>query len=826
MRISLKWLKELVAIGDRPEELARTLTLAGFEVENIEDLSTFADGVVVGKVIDRQPHPNADKLSVCQVDVGGEAPLNIVCGASNVRADIYVPVATVGTYLPAIDLKLKRTKLRGSPSEGMICSLAELGLEKDSEGIYIFPEDKVQTGEDVRPLLGLDDVILDLTATANRADALSMVGVAREVAALTNSSVKLPQANQLEIADRTDALSLNISDDRACPIYIGTVIEGLKIAPSPDWLKSRLQAAGIRSINNVVDITNYILLEWGQPLHAFDRDRLKNVAGGDSLTIGVRFATQGERLQTLDGQTRNLVEQNLLITANDRPVALAGVMGGEETEVSKNTTSIVLEAAIFDPVAIRRSSRAQGLRTEASTRYERGVNLVELDIAHQRAIGLIVELADGKVVTSAIADARPDSNNRNSIELRLQRLNQILGSISRGDGKDNIQAEEVEKILTALGCELEKITDTPTVWKVTSPPYRYRDLEREIDLIEEVARLYGYDRFCNTLPNINEAGYLSQEYQITNQIRKAFCGAGLTEVVQYSLVKPELAEVTIANPLLAEYSALRKDLVTGLIEAFEYNQSQGNGALNAFEIGRVFRQREDAISEADAIAGIIGGDRQPYGIWTRGGKESPLTWYEAKGILESVFQHLDVTVEYQSDKEDARLHPGRTASLWIPPFERGAKGDRKSNESQRLGIFGQLHPELRQQKDFPDEVYVFELSFDVLLAAIDREDLIVPKFQAYSTYPGTERDLAFFASVKVPVADMIKTMNKAGGTLLDKVEMFDRYLGVNVPEGQHSLAFSLKYRASDRTLTDEEVEPVHQKVRDALVKNFQVTLRS
>ncbi len=826
MRISLKWLKELVAIGDRPEELARTLTIAGFEVESIEDLGTFADGVVVGKVIDRQPHPNADKLSVCQVDVGGEAPLNIVCGASNVRADIYVPVATVGTYLPAIDLKLKRTKLRGSPSEGMICSLAELGLEKDSEGIYIFPEDKVQTGEDVRPLLGLDDVILDLTATANRADALSMVGVAREVAALTNSSVKLPQVPKLEIGDRTDALSLNISDDRACPIYIGTVVEGIKIAPSPDWLKSRLQAAGIRSINNVVDITNYILIEWGQPLHAFDRDRLKNVAGGDSLTIGVRFATQGERLQTLDGQTRNLVEQNLLITANDRPVALAGVMGGEETEVYEDTTSIVLEAAIFDPVAIRRSSRAQGLRTEASTRYERGVNLVELDLAHQRAIALIVELADGTVVTSAIADARPDSNNRNSIELRLQRLNQILGSISRGNRTDNIQAEEVEKILTALGCQLEKITDTPTVWKVTVPPYRYRDLEREIDLIEEVARLYGYDRFGNTLPNITEAGYLSQEYIVTNQIRKAFCGAGLTEVVQYSLVKPELAEVTINNPLLAEYSALRKDLVTGLIEAFEYNQSQGNGALNAFEIGRVFRKKEDDIEEADAIAGIIGGDRQPYGIWTRGGKESPLTWYEAKGILESVLQHLGVTVEYQSDKQDARLHPGRTASLWIPPFDSPARGDRKSTESQRLGIFGQLHPELRQQKDFPDEVYVFELSFDVLLAAIDREDLIVPKFQAYSTYPGTNRDLAFFAPTKISVAEIVRAMKSAGGALLDKVEMFDRYLGANVPEGQHSLAFSLKYRASDRTLTDEEVEPVHQKIRNTLVEQFQVTPRS
>jgi phenylalanyl-tRNA synthetase beta chain len=820
MRISLKWLKELVEVSRSPEELAKTLTIAGFEVESIEDLSTFADGVVVGKVVDRQPHPNADKLSVCQVDVGAETPLNIVCGASNVRADIYVPVATVGTYLPAIDLKLKRTKLRGVPSEGMICSLAELGLTKESEGIHIFPEDKVKIGADVCPLLGLDDVILDLSVTANRADALSMVGVAREVAALTDGVVKLPQASKFEIGDRENVLDLNISDDRTCPIYIGTVIEGLKIAPSPEWLKSCLQAAGIRSINNVVDITNYILLEWGQPLHAFDRHRLQAVTSSNNLTIGVRFAKDGESLQTLDGQTRNLIEQNLLITANDRPVALAGVMGGEETEVHQGTESIVLEAAIFDPVTIRRSSRAQGLRSEASTRYERGVNLVELDLANQRAIALILELAGGKVVKQAIADARSRSTEINSIELRLEHLNQILGLVTRNNSLDTIQAEEVEKILTALGCQLERLADKPVVWKVVIPAYRYRDLEREIDLIEEVARLYGYDRFIDTIPEITEAGYVSFEYRVTNRVRTAFCGVGLTELVQYSLVKPANAEINLANPLLAEYSALRQDLLTGLIDAFEYNQAQGNGALNAFEIGRIFWKEGETFKEADAIAGIMGGDRQPQGRWALSGKASPLTWYEAKGILDSIFESLGVKVEYQSDSEDSRLHPGRTASLWIPADPRSKK------ETQRLGTFGQLHPELRQQRDLPDEIYVFDLSFDVLLTALDREELIVPRFRPYSTYPGTNRDLAFFAPIKISVAEIIQAMNKAGGTLLDTVEMFDRYQGTNVPEGQHSLAFSLKYRASDRTLTDEEVEPVHQKIRDALVQKFQVTPRS
>ncbi len=812
MRISLKWLGELVEVTLTPQELAQTLTIAGFEVEDIEDRRQLADGVVVGKVIDCQPHPNANKLSVCQVDIGRDAPLNIVCGAPNVRADIYVPVGTVGTYLPAVDLKLRAAKKRGVRSEGMICSLAELGLEKESEGIYIFSQSNLQPGDDVRPLLGLDDVILDLTATANRADALSMVGVAREVAALTGASLKLPEAPHLSISPGDSALSLNIADSQACPAYIGTAIEGVKVAPSPDWLQWRLQAAGVRPINNVVDVTNYILLEWGQPLHAFDRERLQALAGGDSLTIGVRFANSGESLQTLDGQTRSVGSQNLLITANDRPCALAGVMGGEETEVHDGTENIVLEAALFDPVVIRRSSRSQSLRTESSARYERGVNQVELDIACQRAIALIIELAGGTPTAQAIADARPDPSSRTSIELRLERIHQVLGPVKRGDTIGQIEAEDVERILTALGCKLEKAKGKTRVWTVSVPPYRYRDLEREIDLIEEVARLYGYDHFCDDLPDKTEPGYLSFEYQVRCFLREAFRAAGLTEVVQYSLVKPETDEVVVANPLFREYSALRKDLISGLIEAFEYNQSQGNGALNAFEIGRIFWQGEGILAEADSVAGIFGGELIPQGRWTRGGRESPMTWYEAKGILESVLGRLGLSVTYQPDSEDSRLHPGRTASLWL--------------EGKRLGTFGQLHPQLRQKRGLPDAVYVFEISFDRLLEVLKQNQLSAPRFCPYSTYPAVERDLAFFAPVKVSVAEIEKTIKEAGRTLLEGVELFDQYQGENVPEEQRSLAFSLIYRASDRTLTDEEVEPVHNKVREALVEKFSVALRS
>ena len=812
MRVSLNWLRELIDIDLTPEELGKTLTIAGFEVEDIEDLRTLAEGVVVGKVVDRQPHPNADKLSLCQVNVGQDELLNIVCGAANVRADVYVPVATIGTYLPTVDLKLRKTKLRGVPSEGMICSLAELGLAKESEGIHIFTEDDIQPGDDVRPLLGLDDVILDLATTANRADALSMVGIAREVAALTGAPLRLPTIPEIEIEQKNNNLNIEISDRQACPAYIGTMIENVKLADSPDWLKWRLQGAGVRPINNVVDITNYVLLEWGQPLHAFDRERLQALAGSDSLTLGVRFAREKESLKTLDGQTRSLTSENLSITANDKPVALGGIMGGEDTEVHNATQNIVLEAALFDPVTIRRSARSQSLRTEASTRYERGVNQVELDLACQRAVGLLHELAGGTPVAQTQIDARPDIASRGSIELRLERVNQVLGAIKRGDSIGYIQTEEVEQILTALNCQLEPIEGKTNTWKVTVPPYRYRDLEREIDLIEEIARLYGYDRFGDTLPEKTEPGYLPFDYQVINKLRTLLRGVGLTELVQYSLVKPTGKEITLANPLFSEYSALRTDLLSGLIDAFEYNQSQGNGALNAFEIGRIFWQTEGKLKEANSVAGIMGGAVYPQGKWTRGGKPLPMTWYEAKGILESVLTSLGLIVEYRADSQDSRLHPGRTASLWI--------------DDKCLGIFGQLHPQLRRERDLPDEVYIFELAFDVLLTALNREELTTPIFQVYSTYPGAERDLAFFAPVTLSVAEIEEAMTKAGGKLLEQVELFDEYKGKNVPEGERSLAFSLVYRASDRTLKDEEVEPVHQKVRNALVKQFNVTLRS
>ena len=801
MHISLNWLQELVSFSLSPQEVADALTMAGFEVEGIEDRRTWSDGVVVGKILNADRHPQADRLQVCTVDIGAPETLNIVCGAANARTGLYVPVATIGTYLPKVDLKLRPTNLRGVRSEGMICSLAELGLAKESSGIHEFAEDAV-IGADVRPLLGLDDVILDVSSTANRADALSMVGMARELGALIGQKVNLPIAKSSP--EITSADWLSVSEAKACSAYIGTLIHGVKVADSPEWLQRRLQAAGMRPINNIVDITNYILLEWGQPLHGFDADTLGKDLG-DNLAIDVRFARDQETLNTLDGQTRNLSTQNLLITANDRPVAIAGVMGGKETEVSDRTVNLVLEAALFDQTIVRKSARAQGLRTEASARYERGVNHAALETATARALELILELAGGEIINQSQSDRR--TTDIRKITLRLDRVQEILGSIEAENGDSlDLSAEIVTAVLTALSFELT--ATEPDTWEVTVPTYRYSDIEREIDLIEEIARIYGYDKFQETLPPRTELGYLGTDELLKRQIRECFRGVGLTELTHSSLCSPTKSEqVKIINPVALEYSALRLDLLSGLIEAVAYNLNQGNGCLWGFEIGRVFWQDEEGSTEADHVGGIFGGD-PTIGTWQR--NTQPLDWYAAKGVLETVFQRLGVNVEYQPDQQNPRLHSGRTASLWI--------------SGERLGTFGQLHPQVCQTYDLPTEIYSFELDLDTLLEVIDRKSITI--FQAYSTFPPSDRDIAFFVPLKVSVAEIKRAITFSGGSLLESVSLFDQYLGEGVPEGLRSLAFRLIYRASDRTLTESDINPIHQKIRDVLEDKFRVTLRS
>ncbi len=806
MRVSFNWLRELIDISLGPEEVADLLTGAGFEVEGIEDRRTWAAGVVLGHVISCEPHPGADRLRVCQVDLGQDAPATIVCGASNVQCGQYVAAATPGTYLPwAGGLTIRPTKLRGVRSEGMICSLAELGLAKESSGIYVFsPEGLPPVGSDARPLLGLDDLVLEVVSTANRADTLSMVGLAREVAALTGAPLHLPTPPAT--SPPAGMLEVQLPEPAACPAYRATLLEQVQVAPSPPWLQHRLQAAGIRTINNVVDITNYVLLEWGQPLHGFDWDRLEKVAGGKPVKIEVRFAQPGETLQTLDGQERSLNPLNLVISATDQPVALAGLMGGAATEIHNHTTRVLLEAAVFEGAVIRRSARSQGLRTEASARYERGVNEAALDLACRRALQLLQTLTGAVLKAQSPPHPAFPIPSPPPLGLRLGRLQQILGPTSQGEP---LGPATVEQVLTALSCTLSPGPE-PDSWSVVVPPYRRRDLEREIDLIEEVARVYGYDNFADTLPQETTIGGLSPDQEHLRRIRQVLRGAGLTELVHYSLTKPTPDTVVIVNPLLADYAALRHELLPGLIEAYQFNLEQDNRHLNGFEIGRVFQAGPDQLGEYLHLGGIVGGDPRP-NRWPSSGQEQPLTWFEAKGILDGVFEALNCLVSHRQTTAPW-LHPGRTSALWLG--------------NTRLGVFGQLHPQVRQDRGLPAAVYGFELCLAPLLECLQQPDHLTPWFRAFSTYPASERDIAFFVPLDVSVGEVQAEIEQVGRDLLERAYLFDEYRGEAAPPGQRSLAFRLVYRSPDRTLTDGDVDPVQTRIRQALVQKFAAQLRS
>ncbi len=800
MHISYRWLQELVHFDLTPTELADRLTLVGFEVEGIEDLSTWASGVVVGKILNAEPHPQAQKLQVCTVDVGAAEPLTIVCGAANAQAGLVVPVATLGAYLPHKNLTIEKTVLRGVPSEGMICSLAELGLAKKSEGIHIF-DPAPPLGADVRPILGLDDVILEVSSTANRADALSVVGIAREVAAFSGGILRLPVAEMPLLPP--GALEITVASSQACPAYIATVVTGLKLAPAPQWLAQRIERAGMRSINNIVDITNYVLLEWGQPLHAFDLERLS--AG----PLGVRFAQPGETLTTLDGTQRDLVAQNLVITSNDQPVALAGVMGGADSEVNATTHSIVLEAALFDPAVTRRSARSQGLRSEASARYERGVDFSALEVALARALALLQELAGGTCTQQVKVDYR----SQQSPELYLDpvRVARVLGQ--------TIAPEEIYQSLVGYGFE---VIPEDTGYRVRVPGFRTRDIQTEIDLIEEIARWKGYDQFPVTLPAKSEKGSISPTERVLRRIRAALRGSGLTELCHSTFTPVQGAElatkraqlearliqgpqVTVLNPLAVDYGALRAQLFPGLLAAYKYNLDQGNGPLWGFEMGRVFEAGTMPPSEADHLGAVLGGDAT-LGDWQHRGQA--WDYFALKGLVENLAQVLSVSFTYQPLSNDPRLHPGRTASIWLGQV--------------CLGWLGQIHPRLAKAEDLPEATFCFELDLALLLS----QSPATIQYQSFSSYPALERDIALFAPGSCPVAEIQHKITQVAGPLLEQVDLFDQYIGTGVPEGMRSLAFRLIFRSPDRTLSDTEIRTSQEQIRAALIESFGVQLRS
>lgn len=815
MRVSLRWLRQLVACTTPAEELAERLSLAGFEVESIEDLAAGAAGVVVGFVERRDPHPNADKLSVCSVNVGAAQPLQIVCGAANVREGLHVPVALVGTHLPAVKLTIQPAELRGVASSGMICSLRELGLADGSDGIAVLDEllqEVPPLGTPVGPSLGLDDQVLELAITANRPDGLSMVGIAREVAALTASPLTLtPAAPALS----AEPLPVDPAAQRAIELgglFSITALRGVRVGASPRWLQHQLERAGLRAINNVVDITNLVMLETGQPLHAFDSDRLARLEGGTLRPeqLGLRQGQEGEGFEALDGSQLTLDHEALVVTYANQPIALAGVIGGAASAVHDGTTNIWLEAAVFAPQQVRRSARRVGLRSEASARFEKGLPREVTLSAADRAVQLLIELTGAEPVVRWLHQL-PEQPVE-PLQLRRDALHQLLGPVVEQGVTADLPDEAIEQTLQALGCALEPVADG---WSVSVPPSRALDLVREVDLIEEVARLVGYDRFAAHLPDPLSPGGLSPEQAAERRLRRALAQAGLQETCSLSLVEAGPGRLPLANPLLADYGYLRDNLIDELLQAARRNLQAGSPGFWAFEIGHVFTQLAQAQppsghAQRSQLAGVITGRRSAE-LWSSGGKGTSSTYFEARGVLERSLGSLALSSEDRPLATQPLLHPGRAAELTI--------------EGRGVGWFGQLHPALAESLDLPEATHLFQLDLSPLLTAATRRHRWQPSFSAYATVPSAERDLALVVPRALITARLIQAIRKAGKPLLEHVELVDRYEGEQLAEGCCSQAFRLRYRDSSRTLTDAEVEAVHARIRAALETQFDAQLR-
>ena len=816
MRVSLQWLQELVTGPEQalaPGPLAERLSLAGFEVDAIEDLAAQAGGVVVGFVRERQAHPNADKLSVCSVDIGAAETLQIVCGAANVRAGIHVPVALVGATLPAVNLTIKPAELRGVASSGMICSLAELGQTAEGEGIAILDELLEQVpplGTAVGPSLGLDDQVLELAITANRPDGLSMQGIAREVAALVGGQTQIKAP---EIAATSQPLPLSASDRVAVEaggLFSITALDGLKVAPSPLWLQQRLQKAGIRPINNIVDITNLVMLETGQPLHAFDSKRLA-VIDGDSepqlASLGLRQALDGEEFTSLDATEHKLSPEALVVTYSNRPIALAGVMGGADEAVNEATTSIWLEAAVFAPQAVRRSARSVGLRTEASSRFEKGLPREATLAAADRAVALLMQHCAANVSGRWLHQRAEQPIE--PLQLRRDALHNLLGPVQDGEDYSDLSDDRIVQTLTALGCQLAEQIDGEG-WLVTVPPSRLMDLQREVDLIEEVARLVGYDHFACHLPDPLEPGGLTPAQQVERRLRRQLCATGLQEACSFSLVPAAAGRIPLANPLLADYGYLRDNLHGELLAAARRNLQSGQPGFWAFEIGQVFSS-DVARSARQLLAGVICGERRGE-RWSSSGKPQPPSYHQARGLLQQALAALAIPIEDRPLTQHPLLHPGRAAQLVV--------------EGRPQGWFGQLHPEQAEKLDLPQTSIIFELELDALLIAATRRNRWQPAFAPYATVPASERDLAVVVAASTHSAELLQVIRKAGKPLLEHAELVDRYEGGQLAAGQCSQAFRLRYRDASRTLTDEEVEAAHSSIRAALEKQLGALLRS
>jgi len=783
MRLSLNWLQDYIDTSDlTAEELADKLDLSGTAVENVLEEGAGLDKVIVALIKKIQPHPNADRLVLCDVYTGVET-VQIVCGAKNMKEGDKVALALPGAVLPS-GLKIKKAAIRGEESSGMLASEAELGLADQSAGIMILDEN-LQAGERLDIALGLKDTVLELEITPNRPDCMSMIGMAREIGAVLQRNYNVAPVNLKETSEKvSDLVKVTIEDEDLCPRYIAKIINDVSVAESPDWMKKRLLAAGARPINNLVDITNYVLFETGQPLHAFDYELLE--AG----QIIVRKAKTGEKITTLDDVERPLKEENLVIADAKKAVALAGVMGGADTEVSEQTKTVLLEAAYFNPQSIGKTSRELGLISESSIRFERGIDPNLTSFAADRATQLMAEVAGGQIVSGSV-DIYPKPFKLKKITLRPARVNQVLGT--------NIDAKNMTNILRSL--ELEVAGEKEKL-QLGVPTFR-PDLEREVDLIEEIARLHGLNNIEACLPKTaGQVGAPTNADILARDVRNLLSGYGLQEALTYSFTNPSWLKkmpkdqqdaVAVKNPLSADHSVLRTSLLPGLLQSLIFNAARQQEIVRLFEIGKVFKATPEGLPVEENHLGFI--------------LSSAADFFNAKGIIEAILKKLCISTSLDLEPFEHELfYPQRSFKLILGEEE--------------LGNLAQIHPNFTSEHNLKETVYA-ELNLALILENSERR----PSFKGISDYPAITLDVALLVEKSIKHAEVIRSINEMGHDLLADIKLFDIYEGKGIEEGKKSMAYSLTYQSMERTLELAEVQKIHNSILENLKKDLSAAIR-
>ena len=799
MIISEQWLREHVQLGLSVEEIADVLTNAGLEVDAVTHLVGEIDKLVIGEIKSVVKHPDADRLNLTQVDIGTEV-LDIVCGASNVRESLKVAVATVGAKLPN-GLKIKKAKVRGVESNGMLCSAQELGLEETSDGLIELGADAV-VGSQVDAYLGLEDALIDIDLTPNRGDCLSVDGIARELKVLADCEYLYDEI-QVVSESSEEIIEVDVKDSEACPSYLSRVVTGLDVnVVTPIWMQERLRRSGVRPISAVVDITNYVMLEIGQPMHAFDRQTLNE-------KIIVRQSIADEEINLLDGSTANLAPNTLVIADTKGPIAIAGVMGGADSAISDKTKEIVFEAAHFTRKSAAGVARRYGLHTESSHRFERGVDPMLPARAIQRATQLCLQICGGQA-GPVVSNNKDRLGEKNSVEIRLPRLERLLGM--------SLDHQEVAGILGRISDHIEEIDDG---WRVSPPSYRF-DIEREADLVEEVARVKGYDNIPTAMPRIAPRSQTASESSISiRQLRQSMVARDYREVITYSFINKEIqllcdseSAVEVANPLAENLSVMRTSLLPGLLTALQFNANRQRERIRLFEIGASYHKTDDGYLERQKIAGIVSGPAYApqWGI----ADMRNVDFYDLKADIEAV---LALTGQENpiifNELEHIALHPGQSSSLSRKAL---VKGDERL-ESDRLGWMGRLHPSLEKQLNIPS-VYAFELDLDLSTMAQ------LPSFEAVSKFPSVSRDLSVIVNERLDVGHISETIQQVLGNVLTNIDVFDVYRGVGIEAEYKSLSFRLSFRDTNKTMTDEEAERLVAAALDELGNKYGAKLRA